>query len=546
MTSNTIFAENPKNGCSGKNVLNENTDPKIIENYIRDESSIIIGKAKKILFPQNEMQIFEILKDANIKKEFVTISGAGTGITGSRVPFDGWIVSTELMTCVNVDQSLKGELIEFSELNKKYSIFIGKDEEKNEFYAISPPGIPLKIFKSMVEEKGLYYPPDPTENTAFLGGTVATNASGARTFHYGSTRDFVRRIRIMLPNGEVLNIKRGNVFAKENRFKIILKDKQQLELELPTYIMPNVKKNAAGYFVKPDMDLIDLFIGSEGTLGIFTELELKLIKKPEDSYSFFAHFSDEQKAIDFAKELKKLKNYFAFNLLSIEFFDRYSAEFIRKSHPSKIPKDSNGIIYFELDSPNDQTLQNIQNLLKNCNYLFSNKGFLLNSILLSSEDAKEIRFALPEEINNFLKTRDLPKVATDIAVPEENLDEMIATYHDIGNSTKIQYVIFGHIGDNHLHFNFLPKNKNELQLAMNASILLWKKAVQLGGTITAEHGVGKKYYIENNEKKPILEIMYGKKGVMEIAKIKHTIDQNNILNIGNIIPIDSVLNLLQN
>ncbi len=544
MTSNTIFAENPKNGCSEKNVLNENTDPKIIENYIRDESSIIIGKAKKILFPQNEMQIFEILKDANIKKEFVTISGAGTGITGSRVPFDGWIVSTELMTCVNVDQSLKGELIEFSELNKKYSIFIGKDEEKNEFYAISPPGIPLKIFKSMVEEKGLYYPPDPTENTAFLGGTVATNASGARTFHYGSTRDFVRRIRIMLPDGEVLNIKRGNVFAKENRFKIILKDKQQLELELPTYIMPNVKKNAAGYFVKPNMDLIDLFIGSEGTLGIFTELELKLIKKPEDSYSFFAHFSDEQKAIDFAKELKKLKNYFAFNLLSIEFFDRYSAEFIRKSHPSKIPKDSNGIIYFELDSPNDQTLQNIQNLLKNCNYLFSNKGFLLNSILLSSEDAKEIRLALPEEINNLLKARDLPKVATDIAVPEQNLDEMIATYHDIGNSTNIQYVIFGHIGDNHLHFNFLPKNKNELQLAMNASILLWKKAVQLGGTITAEHGVGKKYYIENNEKKPILELMYGKKGVMEIAKIKHTIDQNNILNIGNIIPLDSVLNLL--
>ncbi len=544
MTSNTIFAETPKNGCSEKNVLNENTDPKIIENYIRDESSIIIGKAKKILFPQNEMQIFEILKDANIKKEFVTISGAGTGITGSRVPFDGWIVSTELMTCVNVDQSLKGELIEFSELNKKYSIFIGKDEEKNEFYAISPPGIPLKIFKSMVEEKGLYYPPDPTENTAFLGGTVATNASGARTFHYGSTRDFVRRIRIMLPDGEVLNIKRGNVFAKENRFKIILKDKQQLELELPTYIMPNVKKNAAGYFVKPNMDLIDLFIGSEGTLGIFTELELKLIKKPEDSYSFFAHFSDEQKAIDFAKELKKLKNYFAFNLLSIEFFDRYSAEFIRKSHPSKIPKDSNGIIYFELDSPNDQTLQNIQNLLKNCNYLFSNKGFLLNSILLSSEDAKEIRLALPEEINNLLKARDLPKVATDIAVPEQNLDEMIATYHDIGNSTNIQYVIFGHIGDNHLHFNFLPKNKNELQLAMNASILLWKKAVQLGGTITAEHGVGKKYYIENNEKKPILELMYGKKGVMEIAKIKHTIDQNNILNIGNIIPLDSVLNLL--
>ncbi len=544
MTSNTIFAENPKNGCSEKNVLNENTDPKIIENYIRDESSIIIGKAKKILFPQNEMQIFEILKDANIKKEFVTISGAGTGITGSRVPFDGWIVSTELMTCVNVDQSLKGELIEFSELNKKYSIFIAKDEKKNEFYAISPPGIPLKIFKSMVEEKGLYYPPDPTENTAFLGGTVATNASGARTFHYGSTRDFVRRIRIMLPDGEVLNIKRGNVFAKENRFKIILKDKQQLELELPTYIMPNVKKNAAGYFVKPNMDLIDLFIGSEGTLGIFTELELKLIKKPEDSYSFFAHFSDEQKAIDFAKELKKLKNYFAFNLLSIEFFDRYSAEFIRKSHPSKIPKDSNGIIYFELDSPNDQTLQNIQNLLKNCNYLFSNKGFLLNSILLSSEDAKEIRLALPEEINNLLKARDLPKVATDIAVPEQNLDEMIATYHDIGNSTNIQYVIFGHIGDNHLHFNFLPKNKNELQLAMNASILLWKKAVKLGGTITAEHGVGKKYYIENNEKKPILELMYGKKGVMEIAKIKHTIDQNNILNIGNIIPLDSVLNLL--
>lgn len=536
-----IFAGSPKGKLGDSSIFKKSEDPKIIENYIKDESSIIIGKADAILYPTNEIQILEILKESNTKKINVTVSGAGTGITGSKVPMGGIVISTELLTQLQPDRLLNGELVEFSDSGKKYTIVVGRNKQKNEFYAIVPPGIPIGAFKKIVEEKELYYPPDPTETTAFLGGTVATNASGARTFYYGSTRKFVRRIRVMLPTGHLLNIKRGEVFAKDNKFKIMLDNAKQLELELPTYVMPDVKKNAAGYFVKPEMDLIDLFIGSEGTLGIITEIEVTLIEKPKNIFSFFAHFSDEQNAIELAKKLKKSN----LHLLSIEFFDKYSTEFIRKTHPSKIPENSNGIIYFELESLDDQALQNILKLLKNCDYLFSNKGFSLNTILLSEDDAKEIRHALPEGINNFLKSKNLPKVATDIAVPEENLDKMIATYHDVGNSTNIQYFIFGHIGDNHLHFNFLPKNNEEVKLALSASIIFWKKAVEMGGTVTAEHGVGKKYYIENNEKKPLLEIMYGIKGLMEIAKLKHVLDPHHILNIGNIIPEEYLDNYLE-
>jgi D-lactate dehydrogenase (cytochrome) len=303
--------------------------------------------------------------------------------------------------------------------------------------------------------------------------------------------------------------------------------------------MPKVEKDAAGYYVKPEMDLIDLFIGSEGTLGVISEIEVKLVEKPKTILPVFAHFSEEKDSIEFVKRLRALKRAGTLSVLSIEFFDKYSTEFIRKKYPPpKIPENSNGIIYFELEAPNEDELQKALeetvNLLEKCNVLETMASVLPDW----TREAKEMRHALPEGINSFVRSHGTQKVATDIAVPEENFDAMMATYHQVGSETGISYVIFGHIGNNHLHFNFLPTNQEELKRAVRACALLLKKAVQLGGTVSGEHGVGKKCYVEDDEERPYLELMYGRKGLMEIAKIKHALDPNHILNIGNVVSAD--------
>ncbi|MGC8630588.1 MAG: FAD-binding oxidoreductase [Thermoplasmata archaeon] len=514
-------------------ILIRTDDAAVIENYIVDESSIFHGSADSVVYPRDEYEVSEIFKEANDKKIKITISGAGTGVTGSRVPLGGWVLSTELLTNIESRPSDNGKIIRFKGLKNEGTIFLGYDKDGP--YAISPPGISLALFKKLVEQEGFYYPPDPTESSASLGGTLATNASGARTYHYGSTRDYVRRIRVVIPEGNVLNIKRGEVFAKDNKFEIMKEGQIKYEIKLPGYVMPDVKKNAAGYFNKPGMDLIDLFIGSEGTLGLITEIELKLLSKPSDIYTFFAVYNSESEAIELVKKLKTEKDE---QILAIEFFDANSISVIRETYPAKIPAGSKSIIYFELNAFNDKNLYHILELVKDCDYLFSNKGFSINTILLSEEEAKDIRHSLPESINFKLRSLNLPKVATDIAVPEGKLDEMLEAYHAVGTTTNVNYALFGHIGDNHLHFNFIPANQQELNSAIAGCVLLWKKGISLGGTVTAEHGVGKKFYIEGNEKKPLLELMYGRDELMEIARIKHVLDPTHILNVGNIVPED--------
>jgi D-lactate dehydrogenase (cytochrome) len=529
MHRHEIHAEKPRKDAPETDPTSS-TEPVTIENYLTDESRLITGKAEKVFFPRTEAHVAKILSDANKRKIRVTISGAGTGITGSRVPQGGIVLATEKMTSVFEQGSDEG-LTEHSDLGVKYALYIRKDAERNEHYAIVPPGIPLETLKKIFEDKNLCYPPDTTEMTALLGGTVATNASGARTFHYGCTRDYVRRLRV------------------ENQFDIILTSGKRVTVELPSYKMPNVKKNAAGYYTKPGMDLIDLFIGSEGTLGVISEVEIKLENQPKNVRPVFAHFSSESDAIKFVKSLRTLSrnkkpDEVGIDALSIEFLDERSIELLKTKYPpSKIPVKSKSAIFFEQEIPNEQVFND---LLKSCVDLLESCNVLDTMASLGTDwlkEIKDIRHALPESINTIVHSKGVHKVATDIAVPERAFDKMMNYYHEVGKNSGISYAIFGHVGDNHLHFNFIPESKEALATAERACALLLKKAVELEGTITAEHGVGKKAFVENGERKPYLELMYGIKGLKSVAKTKHAFDPNHILNIGNIIPFPYLENL---
>jgi D-lactate dehydrogenase (cytochrome) len=252
------------------------TQPEDIENYLTDASNMQGGHAERLFIPQSADEIAEILRDANRQKIPVTISGARTGTVGGAIPFGGYVISLE-------------------KLNKIVEI------DKETRTAVVEPGVILADLQKAVDAVGLFYPPDPTEWSCQIGGTVATNASGARSFKYGATRDHVRRLRIVLPEGSTVDVRRGDYLSGDDTIALVSR-----EVKLPTYERPAVRKNVSGYFNSRPLDAMDLFIGSEGTLGVITEIELSLLPKPEGVFSGIVFCERRSDLLAFVDEAKRL------------------------------------------------------------------------------------------------------------------------------------------------------------------------------------------------------------------------------------------------
>lgn len=468
------------------------TDPDIIKGYLEDSSNLSDGHAEGAYIPENEKEIVEAISECNNKKIPLTVSAGETGTTGGCIPFGGWILTTQ-------------------KLNKIIDI-----NEKEKF-AIVQPGVTLEEIEAAVKKEGLLYPPDPTEKTATLGGNVSTNASGGRGYRFGATRDWIRRIKVILPSGETLNLTRGQTKAKADL--------------IPRYKMPLVK-NTAGYYSKPEMDLIDLFIGQEGTLGIVSEIEISLIPALVETFDIIAFFPKEELAVDFVLEAKKKKDK---TINFFEYFDENTLQMLKKTY-SHIPEGVKAAVYIEQEvtPKNEKTylegwatlLEQFQASIDNC---------WLGMDAAQKEELVKFRHAIPEHVNELFKEYKIVKMATDIAVPDDKFKEMYNFYNfEIRNSKfEIFYIKFGHIGENHLHVNLLPKSEKEKAIAKELIMKFVKKAISLGGTISAEHGVGK-------IKHAYLREMYGEKGINEMIRIKKSFDPNCILGTNNIFEIPAV------
>src|SRR2546427_1461553 len=216
------------------------SQPDEIQSFPSDASYVQGGFAALVIFPESAEEVAKILASATRHRTAVTISGAGTGTVAGCVPFGGIVLATD-------------------KLNHIKSIV----RDGVSCCAIAEAGVILRDLQRAVEAEGLLYAPDPTERGCFLGGTVATNASGSRTFKYGPTRKHVERLKIALATGEVIDLRRGQLHADaRGRIKIPLESGDSVEAQLPTYRMPEVRKHASGYYVAPEMDVLDLFIGS--------------------------------------------------------------------------------------------------------------------------------------------------------------------------------------------------------------------------------------------------------------------------------------------
>ena len=484
-----------------------------LENYLIDASNMPGGFSDKLFIPESAAEIAEILKEANEKKIPVTVSGARTGTVGGAIPFGGWVVSLE----------------KFNRIKE-----IGED------FAVVESGVILTDLQKAVEAKNLFYPPDPTEWSCQIGGTVATNASGARSFKYGATRKYVRRLEIILPNGEIVNLKRGEAFAKDGFIEIATQSGKRIKAKLPTYDAPNVRKNAAGYFSAANTDAIDLFIGSEGTLGIITEVELGILPKPESFFSGIVFFENETNLLNFVAEAMKLsfdsrngemesgkwKVENGIDAALIEYFDEKSLKYISEKFP-EVPANAQGAIFFEQET----NAENEDALLENWNELLEKHHADTETSWFTTtehdrEKLREFRHALPVSVNEKVVRNKQKKIGTDMAVPDECFASFLKFYKQKLDASGLEYVIFGHIGDNHLHANILPKNDAEAETARHLYGRFVAQSIMLGGTISAEHGIGKL-------KSKYLDVQYGERFLNEMAELKRAFDPNGILSRGN-------------
>jgi len=463
--------------------------------FLHDESRRE-GRADKIAFPASTEEVQEALAMARQNHWPVTVQGGRTGITGGCVPEGGLILNLSKMKAIGPIDGGKMKV---------------------------QPGASLADIRSAIEGTGLFFPSDLTETSATIGGMIANNASGARSFRYGSVRSWIHALTVVLPNGEVVQLERGIHRADGLGFSLGSLSGTLPELEFRSNI-----KSSAGYYIRPNMDLVDLFVGAEGTLGIVTEATLLLLPAMGTVCGLMAFFADEASALELVQFLRDCSR-----PLAIEWFDAHALDLLRcmkaeneafADLPALKPV-YHTALYFEYEGEVPSAVGERVEKAVDC---------WLGDQASEIETLKRFRHAIPESVNMLIGERkktvpELTKLGTDMAVPDGQLEKVMRMYHAGLAEAGLEHVVFGHIGDNHVHVNILPRSLADYDRG-KALYLKWaKEVVSMGGSVSAEHGIGKL-------KTDFLQLMFGDAGIQKMRLLKTRLDPSGILNPGNLFP----------
>ena len=467
------------------------TDPETIAPYLKDASNFLEGQASEVIIPETREELVAFLKE---NKSPVTVAGAGTGLTASRIPLGGVVVSLERFD--KIESVVDG------------TIRVG-------------PAVTLEKLRDHLKNSDWFYPPNPTEWLASIGGTLATNASGARSYKYGATREFVLAADIVLPDGRTASVRRGDTTSQP----LQLDDRSTIQFPSVKFTSPKCK-NAAGYFVQPGMDWLDLFIGSDGTLCVFTECTLKLLKSPADFLSGILFIEQEEVCWELLEKIRESKES-KISPCSLEYFDHGSLQRLKKKF-GNIPENAQAALFFEQDIDSqeeyDLCLEAWYGFLEKENVLLDDSWFAQGP--KDIEKFYDFRHELPLMINEENSRLGRVKMGTDMAVGDEHFRAMMEFYREKLAESGLDFVMFGHIGDNHLHINLLPDEK-QLPQAQKTYTALVSQILKWGGTISAEHGVGKL-------KKEYYHKMIGDQALAELREIKKSLDPQNRFGVGNL------------
>lgn len=506
--------------------------------YLRDESRRV-GQADGIAFPGSVADIRTVLTEAHQRHWPITLQGARTGITAGAVPNGGLILNLSRMQKIlglrsapNGDFILKVEPgLTLTELRRQIT-----DRAFDTAGWTADSCQALETFKAAGP---FFFPPDPTEASASIGGMVACNASGACSYHYGPTRRFIEGLDLILADGDQIRLRRDEHRATGRAFAVQTESGRTLQGQIPDYSLPAVK-NASGFHAEDDMDLVDLFIGSEGTLGIISAVELRLIPAPTAVWGITAFFPALDPALEFVSRLRPTP--LAVPPIAIEFFDAHALNLLRGQKASNpafaaipdMPAAFHTAIYVEFHGSDDDVISEavmvLSDLMVACGG--SEEATWIATDIRELERFKKFRHAVPEAVNLLIDQRrkteaGLTKLGTDMSVPDSDLKDILALYTRTLAETGLEYVIFGHIGNNHVHVNIIPHNLAEYDKG-KALYLTWaREVIRRGGSVSAEHGIGKL-------KIALLREMYGDQGIAAMRAVKASLDPEGLLNRGNL------------
>lgn len=481
----------------------EKTDRIEYEDYLSDASNFR-GNAEKLFIPESKEELKDLLKSCYGRNQEITISASRTGLTGACVPTQGVIISME-----NFNRILR-----FNEESLELTV---------------EPGVSWKEIEEYLDKFNLFFPPNPTEKNSSIGGNVSTNASGSRTFRYGTTRDWVSYLKILTVDGEELYLRDRDKIKDETFISTSLSGKKySFKIKPSKY---SLKKNTTAYYQKNNMRQLDLFIGSEGTLGIIVEIGLRVLKKPSKILGLISFFQNIDSCMSFVDKVRDISIKDVSNkILSsrvIEYFDLNSINLLIPFYPN-IPENAVAAIWTEQETDElniDISIEKWYELISNYSELADDSWVAVT--YTEHEKQKDFRHRLPLLVNEKLINNNQIKLATDTAIPNESFKEYSNYIFQLLENSRLDHAVYGHIGDCHLHCN-LFFNPDEKILAEELYFKLLRYAVELGGTISAEHGIGK-------IKRKYMGIMYSENELEQFKLIKKVFDPKGLLCKGNII-----------
>ena len=436
----------------------------IPEDYSKDELGTIVNKPDVLMFVQSAQEISKIMKYANEEKIPVVVRGSGTGLVGGCVPMAGGIV---------ICTSKMNRILELDENNLTLTV---------------EPGVLLFEIYQYVESRGYFYAPDPGEKTATIGGNISTNAGGMRAVKYGTTRDWVVGLEVVLPNGEITQFGR------------------------------KVVKDSTGFSMK------NLIIGSEGTLAIVTKAILKVTTKPNETLSLLVPFETREDAIEAVPAIIKAQ----LNTIAIEFFERntilMSEEFLGKKFPEK-RSDAYILLTFEGHNKNELRFE-----YESAAEICIRELNAIDAFIVDTDDRKETVWKARGAFLEAIKSSTTEMDECDVVVPRSEVSNFIKFTYELQEKYNIRIPSFGHAGDGNLHIYICRDNYSKEQFEVILEKVfneLYARANEVGGLVSGEHGIGyaKKGYMREQLGDTQIELMNG---------IKKVFDPNNILNPGKI------------
>jgi D-lactate dehydrogenase (cytochrome) len=522
MAGHSIRARPPRGGPAQAPI---SRDPEILASHREDASHFPGGYINGLIGASSEAEVADALRCTRV----ILPVGAQSSLTGGATPMGETVLST-------------------SRLNRIEEI--GSDRVRVQ------AGVTLAGLDTALAAAGKYYPPAPTFTGAFVGGTVATNAAGAATFKYGTTRDWVLALTVVLPNGEVLDVERGNTRAREDgTFEIILSDRTAV-LTVPGYRVAQVPKSSAGYFAAPRMDLVDLFIGSEGTLGVITEVTLRVLPSRPAQCLAFVPFSGPAAALTFVRRLRdaaretwRTQDPGGLDISAIEHMDTRCLALLREDGIDRLqrvplPRAAAIALLVTVELPPGtmaaQAYEQIGDardsgpavtpLSRFCRML--DAAGVLEDVQIAlpgdgvrSAQLMALREAVPAAVNARIgrakQTIDsrIAKTAADMIVPFDRLEALMVFYDDEFRRRGLDAATWGHISDGNLHPNVIPRSFADVESGTEAILAFGREVIRLGGSPLAEHGVGR-----HPLKQRLLEEMYGREGIEAMRRIKRAVD----------------------